>query len=39
MGVKWKEEDPLALEHVLFEELDLNNTLTIEGRLAFLKIL
>ena len=37
MGVKWKEEDPLALEHVLFEELDLNNTLTIEGRLAFFK--
>ena len=37
MGVKWKEEDPLALEHVLFEELDLNNTLTIEGRLTFFK--
>ena len=37
MGVKWKEEDSLALEHVLFEELDLNNTLTIEGRFAFFK--
>ncbi|PWL41105.1 MAG: hypothetical protein DBY43_05785 [Clostridiaceae bacterium] len=37
MGVKWKEEDSLALEHVLFEELDLNNALTIEGRLAFFK--
>lgn len=32
MGVKWKEEDSLALEHVLFEELDLNNALTIEHR-------
>ena len=29
MGVKWKEEDPLDWEQVLFEELDFNNTLII----------
>lgn len=37
MGVKWKEEDSLALEHVLFEELELNKLLSIDKQYAFFK--
>ena len=37
MGVKWKEEDSLALEQVLFEELELNKLLSIDKQYAFFK--
>ena len=37
MGTKWKKEDSLALEKVLIEELELNETLTIEEMASFFK--